>query len=138
MLLIRPNYLRVRSPSPTTVEFIVSNAFSTNTIASQVLFYLSILFRILGGGIALFLLIANALFHLHSTRQDNPGILDYALISASVLDPVTSIVPWQVLVPCSLSVLFLCFHRFHTGESPNCSSTASTFERRGFETISGC
>ena len=119
MLSTSPTYLRVRRPSPTTVEFIVSNAPSTNTITSQVFFYLSILVRVLLCVTTLIVLIAKAEYHSHLTSQEeNIELLRFSLIPAAMLSPVDSTISWHTLIPGSLSILFLCFCRFHTGKPP--------------------
>ena len=117
MFFTKPSYLKVRRPSPTTVEFIVSNASSTKTISSKLFYYLSIFTRLLFCASTLVVLIAKMQPHFYSTGQRTLDLLNFELVLASVLDPLVPSVSWHGLIGFSLTILILCSRRFYTGKS---------------------
>ena len=111
-------YLTTRRPSSTTIEFVVSNAPLLSTVNAYCIFYLAVLLRISVGLFASAIVLIKARYRLDTSE----AILSKALYSrvTSVDLPIVEAVAvntsWRVLIPVTLVILYLCFHRFHTGK----------------------
>ena len=110
-------HLTVRSPSPTTVLYSVSNAPPRKTFTANLILYLTILARST-------LVLSTLILLIIRYQQEKPSTAaETGLVSLGVW--LCSVVPilerlaigttWLIVTPTSLLVLFLCFRRFHRG-----------------------
>ena len=119
-MLTTSHYLTTRRPSPTTVEYIVSNAPLSNTIAARILQYLLVSIRICLGFLTVVIL--NAKIQFQPPKKVDTSSSAHRQQSQfgsklSTIDLVATGTSWQVLLPFSTVLLFLCFRRFYTGKA---------------------
>jgi phosphatidylinositol N-acetylglucosaminyltransferase subunit H len=130
MLTTQP-HLRIRRPSPTTVEFTVSTRPDL-TLPLRLLIALTFLFRLLIGLSVLLLLYSKFLLSTYSTPlqtyKQRPDVLtnDYifhllSLLTSSTLGSLFSTlalrIPLIILLPVSLVILYTLSLRLYTTES---------------------
>lgn len=111
----RPPRLSVRRPSGTTVLFTVSNAPSRDTISSQTLFYLGILFRCVVGLCVVLIDAAKGrngvFFQDDSLAWDLLWATPPGLVACSVADQID----WKLLTIGSIVLTYLVFRKGYTG-----------------------
>ena len=110
-------YLTTRQPSFTTIEFIVSNAPPLNTATAYFIFYLTVLIRVSFGLFTSAIFLTKTHFYLNASDAVPPEKAYSKLIAIElpIIEAVAINTSWRVLIPITLVVLYLCFHRFYTG-----------------------
>ena len=118
-MLTTSNHLTVRRSSPTTVEYIVSNASHTNTVTTHLLQYLAVLVRISVGLLTVATLNAKIQYQpeIPDTPSSEPNRLFRFDSKLPIFEALAKSIAWQALIPISITVLFLCFRRFYTGKN---------------------
>lgn len=117
-MLTTSTYLTSRQPSSTTIEFVVSNAPSLSTVTTQIIFYLAVLLRVYVGLFASAIFLTKASFYLDNSevillKTPYPRVIS---IDLPIVEAVAINTSWRILIPVTLVLLYLCFHRFHTGK----------------------
>ncbi|KAH6672990.1 GPI-GlcNAc transferase complex, PIG-H component-domain-containing protein [Halenospora varia] len=134
MLTSKSPTLRTRRPSPTTIEYTVSTSPVTLTLPLRALFLLSFLIRISVGAATILVLYAKYLLSAYAMRSlnkviDQPericSVQEVLFLLRTVMDSrpgqlattLATRVPFYILTPLALGILYLTLSRPHTTES---------------------
>ena len=97
------SHLSILRPSPTTISFTVSTRSPHQCLAFQTLDYLLLLLRLI--------LFVSTITVLAAKYADSaPSYIEALSVRVA---PIS----WSYIVPAAIAILFLTFHRFHTGIS---------------------
>jgi len=117
-MLNPPTHLTIRRPSPTTVSFTASNAPLRTSLSLHVIFYSTILLRVLLGLSVLLITVAKI--------TDTPRLIDVwryekPLLGGSLGRLATSVadrISWRVLIPTTTAIIYVVFRKGYPGKSP--------------------
>ncbi|KAI9870175.1 MAG: hypothetical protein M1830_004566, partial [Pleopsidium flavum] len=113
-MLKSPTHLTIRRPSPTTVSFTASNAPLRTSLSAQVIFYSTILLRLLLG--LAVLLVTGAKVsdtpHLLAVWKHDRSLLggSFGHLAASVADGIS----WRILLPSTIAIIYIIFRKGYT------------------------
>ncbi len=115
-MLNSPTRLTTRRPSPTTVSFTASNAPLRASLSARVIFYLTILLRVLLG-VSVLLITASKASNsppFHRIRAHRAISLEGSNARFTVF--IAERISWRILIPSALAIIYIVFRRGYTGK----------------------
>ncbi|KAI9770865.1 MAG: hypothetical protein M1835_006499 [Candelina submexicana] len=121
-MLTSTSHLSTHRPSPTTVQFTVSNAPPLKTVSAKVVVYTTLLLRLIFGLAIVSVSIAN----IRSTSpNDKPSSFEILVThnpAGALSRTVAENVDWRILLPIGGTIAYLVIRRGYTGSSPHTPS----------------
>lgn len=119
-MIMSSQNLRIRQPTPSTVQYTVSTRPIPDTVSAKVTHHFALFLRVvLGLGVLIVLWAKWRTFTAHeppsTLLQGTPGALWEARVLA-----LAQRCPWRYLSPTALTILFLVFKRNYTGTVIHC------------------
>lgn len=118
-MLNPPTHLTIRRPSPTTLSFTASNAPLRTSLSAHVIFYLTILLRVLLG---LSVLLITAAKVSDSPQFHGVRVQERDVLGGSIAAFVVSIAEkfsWRILIPSTLVTVYIVCRKSYIGTLPN-------------------
>jgi hypothetical protein len=109
MLTTTP-HLQTRSPSPTTVQYLMSNAQLRRSLTARVLFAAVVLMR--GSAVVLALAFLVVKYSCTGSRESCTGFVAQC---ALLFSQASLSRPWEAVLPMAAALWYLCFRRYHIG-----------------------
>jgi hypothetical protein len=103
--------LTVLQPTPSTVQFTVSTRPVPKGLPALISYYVSMLFRMLIGGVAIAAIVAK--WQIHSAGYARVDA--FAAWSDAWIGDVTARAQWRFLLPAVVTVMYLVLRRSYTG-----------------------
>ncbi|KAI9696033.1 MAG: hypothetical protein M1836_005864 [Candelina mexicana] len=116
-MLTSPNHLSTHRPSPTTVQFTVSNAPPLKTVSAKIVFYTTLLLRLIIGLAIVLVSIAKIQSASPNDKPSSFEILFTHNPAGALSGTVAENVDWRILLPIGGAIAYLVIWRGSTEES---------------------
>ena len=117
-MLNAPTHLTIRRPSPTTISFTASNAPLRTSLSAHIVFYITILLRVLLG-LSVLLIASTKLTDLSQVQGARAHETVYGGDRINYLAAfIAQKSSWRVLIPTTLGIIDIIFRKTYTGTPP--------------------